>query len=81
MVKALATPLDVLADEAAVVPARPVRPASALTSTVLSVCRPELKTVVETAPLSPVTLSAEESEVELDSAWMLASASTSTLTD
>ena len=80
MVKALATPLEVLAEEAAVVPARPLRPASALTSTV-PVCRPELKTVVETAPLSPVTLSAEESEVELDSVWMLASASTSTLMD
>ena len=34
--------------------------------------------MVETAPLFPLTFSAEAEEEELDSAWTVASASTST---
>ena len=41
---------------------------------------PELKDVKEEAPLSPVTLSAEAAEEELDSDWTVASASTTTST-
>ena len=68
----------------AVVVAVPLRPALEATSKMLEVrfelaCRPELKSTSERLPLSPVTFSERASDLAVEVAETLASASTSTL--